>query len=80
MMVPQCAYNVSGLVCIPVITELALPNAMCAPMPCVHPMHVPVSPQGIPVRFIAAGSAACHSIIGTDDGKVYTFGRNDVCG
>ena len=28
--------------------------------------------------FIAAGSGACHCIIGDDAGKCYTWGRNEV--
>ena len=34
--------------------------------------------QGVRVRFIAAGPAACHSIIGDMEGKVYSWGRNEV--
>ena len=34
--------------------------------------------QGVKVAFIAAGSAACHSIIGDVNGLCYTWGRNEV--
>jgi hypothetical protein len=34
--------------------------------------------QGVRVRFIAAGSASCHSIIGDANGLCYTWGRNEV--
>lgn len=34
--------------------------------------------QGIRIRFVAAGSAACHCIVGDMDGKCYTWGRNEV--
>jgi hypothetical protein len=30
------------------------------------------------VQFIAAGSAACHCIIGDVDGRCFTWGRNEV--
>ena len=34
--------------------------------------------QGIKVVFVAAGSAACHSIIGDAEGRCYAWGRNNV--
>lgn len=34
--------------------------------------------QRVKVAFIAAGSAACHSIIGDINGLCYTWGRNEV--
>ena len=34
--------------------------------------------QGIKVVFVAAGSAACHSIIGDVEGRCYAWGRNNV--
>mmetsp|Transcript_45199 Transcript_45199/g.117095 ORF Transcript_45199/g.117095 Transcript_45199/m.117095 type:complete len:461 (+) Transcript_45199:70-1452(+) len=33
--------------------------------------------MGIKIRFVASGSAACHSIIGDMSGKCYTWGRNE---
>jgi alpha-tubulin suppressor-like RCC1 family protein len=33
--------------------------------------------QGVRVAFIAAGSAACHSIIADVHGACYTWGRNE---
>ena len=38
--------------------------------------------QGIKIAFIAAGSAAVHCIAGDMDGRLYTWGRNEVscCG
>ncbi|GAB4819969.1 hypothetical protein N2152v2_007015 [Parachlorella kessleri] len=33
--------------------------------------------EGVKVKFIAAGSAACHSIIGDSSGLCYTWGRNE---
>ena len=35
--------------------------------------------QGVKVMFVAAGSGACHSIIGDAAGKCYTWGRNEAC-
>ena len=34
--------------------------------------------QGVKVMFVAAGSGACHSIIGDAEGTCYTCGRNEV--
>lgn len=34
--------------------------------------------QGIKVMWVAAGPAAFHSVIGTDDGRCFTWGRNEV--
>ena len=34
--------------------------------------------QGIKIVFVAAGSAACHSIIGDVEGRCYSWGRNNV--
>ena len=34
--------------------------------------------QGVKIKFVAAGSAACHCIAGDADGKCYTWGRNEV--
>lgn len=34
--------------------------------------------QDIRIAFIAAGSAACHCLAGGVDGKLYTWGRNEV--
>lgn len=56
----------------------------CGPGHCVaassnghwFPAPPPIS-QGIKVRFIACGSAACHSIIADAAGQCYTWGRND---
>ncbi|KAK9864895.1 hypothetical protein WJX84_004668 [Apatococcus fuscideae] len=33
--------------------------------------------QTIRIRFVAAGSAACHCVIGDLEGKCYTWGRNE---
>ena len=34
--------------------------------------------QGVKVKWIAAGSAACHSVIGDAEGRCWTWGRNEV--
>lgn len=34
--------------------------------------------QGLKVMWVAAGPAAFHSVIGTEDGRCYTWGRNEV--
>lgn len=34
--------------------------------------------QGVKVMFIAAGSGACHCILGDEAGQCYTWGRNEV--
>lgn len=34
--------------------------------------------QDVRIAFIAAGSAACHCLAGGVDGKLYTWGRNEV--
>jgi alpha-tubulin suppressor-like RCC1 family protein len=34
--------------------------------------------QGMKVMWVAAGPAAFHSVIGTQDGRCYTWGRNEV--
>ena len=36
--------------------------------------------QGIKVKWIASGPAACHSVIGDADGRCWTWGRNEVSG
>ncbi len=41
--------------------------------------ELPVGIQDVRIAFIAAGSAACHCIAGGVDGKLYTWGRNEVC-
>lgn len=34
--------------------------------------------QGVKIVFVAAGAGACHSIIGDEAGRCYTWGRNEV--
>ena len=34
--------------------------------------------QGVKVKWIAAGPAACHSVIGDAEGRCWTWGRNEV--
>lgn len=34
--------------------------------------------QGIKIRFVAAGPAAAHCLAGDMEGKLYTWGRNEV--
>ena len=34
--------------------------------------------QDIKVRFVAAGPSSSHCILGDMDGKLYTWGRNEV--
>ena len=34
--------------------------------------------QGVKVRFVAAGPAAAHCLVGAMDGKLFTWGRNEV--
>ena len=40
-------------------------------------MIIDFAKQGVRVAFIAAGSAACHSVIGDVHGVCYTWGRNE---
>ena len=51
-------------------------------MACVsmnHGSHSFNGSQDVRIAFIAAGSAACHCLAGGVDGKLYTWGRNEVC-
>ena len=34
--------------------------------------------QGVKIRWIAAGPAAAHCLAGDMDGKIYSWGRNEV--
>lgn len=34
--------------------------------------------QGLKVMWVAGGPAAFHCMIGTDDGRCWTWGRNEV--
>ena len=38
-----------------------------------------IGTQDVRIAFIAAGSAACHCLAGGVDGRLYTWGRNEVC-
>ncbi|ESO04865.1 hypothetical protein HELRODRAFT_154695 [Helobdella robusta] len=33
--------------------------------------------KGVPIRTIASGCLACHSVVITSEGKIYSWGRND---
>ena len=44
-----------------------------------HPQVLGPAMQDVRIAFIAAGSAACHCLAGGMDGKLYTWGRNEVC-
>ena len=54
------------------------PGGHCIPLTqnafnlCIHMM------QGLKVMWVAAGPAAFHSVIGTEDGRCFTWGRNEV--
>ena len=48
---------------------------------CIHDHAVHASPpQGVKIAFIASGPSAVHCLAGDTEGRLYTWGRNEVRG